>query len=132
MWIKGPIGLVVPAVDQPAGARNPSLVPVELHQLEHVAEFGSIASQESLRLHSNQRDFRPPGGELEPQHMHLGPPEETFFVGTELVPPLGVVRLKYVGIGRPQHSKPGQRVRRAAGPGVCATAEIEPTARGVV
>src|ERR1700759_5215607 len=31
------IGLVVPAVDQLAGARDPALVPVELHQLEHLA-----------------------------------------------------------------------------------------------
>src|ERR1700733_595235 len=37
IWIKGSIGLVVPAVDQLPGARNPAGVPVELHQLEHLA-----------------------------------------------------------------------------------------------
>ena len=37
IWIKGSIGLVVPAVDPVARARNPALVPVELHELEHLA-----------------------------------------------------------------------------------------------
>jgi hypothetical protein len=35
--IKGSIGLVVSAVDHLAGARNPALVPVELHEFEHPA-----------------------------------------------------------------------------------------------
>src|SRR5204863_1808206 len=93
-------GVVMPAINSQPGQRRPAFVPVELHELEQALELGALATENSLRSHPQRRYALEPLRQLEPQQIHLRPPEQALLVWAELGPQFRVLRLKHVWISR--------------------------------